>query len=93
MTPEESQLKKAFEQAKIASKHSIHSFDLSARPPHQGTYLSPYIKNKQSISAGQLNEILLEAYNHLKVSKKFSASSLCQTIESKFILLVLMEVI
>ena len=77
--------RKAFDQAKIASKHAVHSFDLTARPPHQGTYKSPYIKNKQSLSAGQLNEILLEAYQHLKVNEKIvSASSLCQVIESNF---------
>ncbi len=77
--------RKAFDQAKIASKHAVHSFDLTARPPHQGAYKSPYIKNKQSLSAGQLNEILLEAYQHLKVNEKIvSASSLCQVIESNF---------
>ena len=77
--------RKAFDQAKIASRYAVHSFDLTARPPHQGTYKSPFLKNKQSLSAGQLNNILLEAYQHLKVSKKIvSASSLCQVIESNF---------
>ncbi len=76
---------KAFDQAKIASRHSLHSFDLTARPSHKGTYKSPFLKNKQSLSAGQLNDILLQAYNHLKVSEKIvSASSLCQVIESNF---------
>ena len=87
MTPEgiSSAARKAFDQAKIASRYAVHSFDLTARPPHQGTYKSPFLKNKQSLSAGQLNNILLEAYQHLKVSKKIvSASSLCQVIESNF---------
>jgi len=87
MTPEgiSSAARKAFDQAKIASRYAVHSFDLTARPPHQGTYKSPFLKNKQSLSAGQLNNILFEAYQHLKVSKKIvSASSLCQVIESNF---------
>ena len=77
--------KKAFKQAEIASRHSVHSFDDSARPSHQGSYSSPFEKNRDSLSAGRLNELLLEAYNHLKVNDKIvSASSLCQVIESNF---------
>jgi len=87
MTPEgvASAAKKAFQQAKIASRHATYQFDESARPSHQGTYESPYAKNRESLSAGQLNDILLDAYNHLKVSDKIvSASSLCQVIETSF---------
>ena len=77
--------KKAFKQAEIASRHSVHSFDESARPSHQGSYSSPFEKDRDSLSAGRLNEVLLEAYNHLKVNDKIvSASSLCQVIESNF---------
>ena len=87
MTPEgiANAAKKAFQQAKIASQHATYQFDESARPSHQGTYSSPFTKNRESLSAGKLNEILLEAYNHLKVSDKIvSASSLCQVIETSF---------
>jgi predicted Zn-dependent protease len=77
--------KKAFKQAEIASRHSVHSFDESARPSHQGSYSSPFEKDRDSLSAGRLNEVLLESYNHLKVNDKIvSASSLCQVIESNF---------
>jgi len=77
--------KKAYQQANIASRHSTFQFDETARPSHQGTYQSPFTKNRESLSAGKLNETLLEAYNHLKVSDKIvSASSLCQVIESSF---------
>lgn len=77
--------KKAFQQAEIASRHAIYSFDETARPSHIGSYQSPYSKNKDTLSAGQLNELLLDAYNQLKVSDKIvSASSLCQIIESSF---------
>ena len=87
MTPEgiENAAKKAFQQAKIASCHATYEFDETARPSHQGNYQSPYTKNRESLSAGALNETLLEAYNHLKVSDKIvSASSLCQVIETSF---------
>ena len=80
--------KKAFSQAHLASRHSIFSFNKNARPAYKGKYISPYQKNRESLSAGDLNQLLLEAYNHLKVSEKIvSASSLCQIIEttSRFI--------
>ena len=80
--------KKAYKQAKIASENAIFNFDDSARPAHKGEYQSPFIKNASSLSAGNLNDILLEAYSNLKVSDKIvSASSLCQLIEttSKFV--------
>lgn len=87
MTPEgiANAAQKAFQQAKIASCHATYEFDETARPSHQGNYQSPYTKNRESLSAGALNETLLEAYNHLKVSDKIvSASSLCQVIETSF---------
>jgi len=74
---------KAFLQAKLAARHSIFRFDKSARPVYKGEYLSPFKKGGDSLSAGRLNQILIEAYNHLKVSDKIvSASSLCQIIET-----------
>ena len=74
---------KAFLQAKLAARHSIFHFDKSARPVYKGEYLSPFKKGRDSLSAGRLNQILIEAYNHLKVSDKIvSASSLCQIIET-----------
>jgi len=77
--------KKAYIQAEIASRNAHFQFDESARPSHQGNYQSPFTKNRNDLSAGKLNEILLEAYTHLKVSDKIvSASSLCQVIETSF---------
>ncbi len=79
---------RAYKQAKMASKYSVFSFDLKARPPFKGEYNSPYSKDRESLSAGSLNQLLLSAYNNLKVSDKIvSASSLCQIIEtsSRFI--------
>ena len=77
--------KKAYRQAEIASGHALYNFDETARPSYQGEYSSPYTKNRESLSAGSLNELLLDAYNSLKVSDKIiSASSLCQVIETSF---------
>ena len=77
--------KKAYNQARISSKHAVYHFNQSARPAHKGSYRSPFIKDKNALSAGELNNILLEAYNHLKVNDKIvSASSLCQIIETNF---------
>ena len=79
---------KAYQQAKIASQHSVFAFDAKARPPYKGIYNSPFEKDRESLSAGNLNQLLLDAYNNLKVSDKIvSASSLCQIIEtsSRFI--------
>ena len=77
--------KSAFLQAKLASKYSIFKFDQSARPKHVGSYQSPYIKDRLSLSPKELNSILLNSYQCLKVNDKIvSASSLCQVIETKF---------
>ena len=79
---------KAYRQAKIASQHSVFAFDAKARPAYKGTYNSPFEKDRESLSAGNLNQLLLDAYNNLNVSDKIvSASSLCQIIEtsSRFI--------
>ena len=77
--------KKAFTQARHAAQYSACSFTEQARPKNVGKYQSPFAKKKDSISAGQLNKILLDAYNHLKVSDKIvSARALAQTVETIF---------
>lgn len=80
--------REAFQQAKTAARFPAFRFDETARPAFKGTYQSPFVKNRTSVSAGKLNETLLEAYRHLKISDKIiSASALCQMIETtiKFI--------
>ena len=77
--------KKAFTQARHASQHALCSFTEQARPNSVGKYQSSFAKKKDSISAGQLNKILLDSYNHLKVSDRIvSARALAQTIETIF---------
>jgi len=76
---------KAYQQAKLASKYSLVHFTDKARPAFKGSYQSPFVKNGQSLSAGELNEILLKSNQALKVSDKIvSASSIIQVLETQF---------
>ena len=77
--------KKAFTQANLASKHATFQFSEDARPANVGNYQSPFVKEKDSLSPGELNKLLLDAYNQLKVSDKIvSARALLQTIQTMF---------
>ena len=77
--------KNAFNQAKEASKYSLHNFTAEVRPKSVGNYTSPFVKDIRDVSAKELNVLLLEAYKQLKVSDKIvSASSLANTIETNF---------
>ena len=60
--------KKAYDQAKAASKYALHHFTDEVRPKNIGRYSSPFEKDLRSISAKELNMLLLDAYNNLKVS-------------------------
>ena len=77
--------KKAYDQAKAASKYALHHFTDEVRPKNIGRYSSPFEKDLRSISAKELNMLLLDAYNNLKVSDKIvSASSLANVIQTNF---------
>ena len=77
--------KKAYVQAKQAAKHATYKFTTAARPANVGSYQSPFVKEKDTITPGELNKILLDAYNQLKVSDKIvSARALVQTIQTLF---------
>ena len=76
---------KALEQAQIASKYSIHSFTKDARPKAVGTYISSFKDNVNTINAGELNNLLVESNNALKVSDKIvSVSSYGIITETEF---------
>jgi predicted Zn-dependent protease len=76
---------KAFAQAQLASKYATFQFTQNARPANIGSYQSPFVKKKDSLSPGELNKLLLDAYNQLKVSDKIvSARALLQTIQTMF---------
>ena len=77
--------KKAQAQALVASQYSLHSFSKEVRPKSVGKYSSPFKKDLRDTSAKDINIMLLEAYNSLKVSDKIvSASSLANVIETNF---------
>ena len=76
---------KAYMQAKLASKHALVSFTEAVRPAFQGKYQSPFVKNSDTLSPGEMNEMLLKMNEALKVSDKIvSASSIFQIIETQF---------
>jgi len=76
---------KAFKQAKTAAKNPIFNFTKDARPVTKGSFISPFLKSVKEVNAGKLNEILLKAYNHLKVNDKIvSASAMAMIIETEF---------
>ena len=77
--------KQAYAQAKKAAQHATYKFTDAARPANVGSYQSPFVKEKDTITPGELNKTLLDAYNQLKVSDKIvSARALLKTIQSLF---------
>ena len=71
-------------QAKEAAKNPIFNFTEKARPATKGSFNSSYLKSVDEVSPGKLNEILLKAYNQLKVNDKIvSASAMGMIIETE----------
>ena len=67
-----------------ASKNPIFKFSAKARPATKGSFQSPYKKSVDEISTGGLNEILLKAYNHLKINEQIvSAHAMAMIIETE----------
>ena len=65
----------ALTQAEKASAHSLYKFSEEARPKSNGRYLSEYIKGSNSVSPGELNDLLVKANKELKVSDKIVSVS------------------
>lgn len=61
---------RAYKQALKASDYAIHSFTVDARPSHSGNYVSPVQKDMNSMSAGDINDLLLKVNKKLRVSDK-----------------------
>ena len=75
---------KALVQAKSAANNALFNFTDNVRPVIQGSFSSPYLKAVEEIDAGKLNEILLKAYNQLKVNDNIvSAHALAMIIETE----------
>ena len=76
---------KAKDQAIRASKYSLYSFSKDVRPKATGSYESSFSKAASSVSAGEINEILLAGCDALKVSDKIvSASAYGLITETEF---------
>ena len=71
----QSAAEKATEQAKYASKHAVCKFTEAARPTAKGEYQSSFLMGTDSIDPGQLNELLVNANNALKVSDQIVSVS------------------
>jgi len=72
----------ALEQAKLASKWSLCSFDKDVRPKSVGKF-SSYRENNNEISSEILNDILMKTNESIKVSDKIvSASSFFKIVET-----------
>ena len=65
----------ALTQAESASSYSLSKFSKDARPQSKGEYLSQYIKDSNSVSPGELNDLLIKANKTLKVSDKIVSVS------------------
>ena len=75
---------KAFSQAQSAAKNPIFKFTKDARPATKGSFHTSYKKSVDELSAGRLNEIMLKAYNQIKVNDQtVSAHAMAMIIETE----------
>ncbi|MBC8257248.1 MAG: TldD/PmbA family protein [Candidatus Marinimicrobia bacterium] len=75
---------KALQQAKASAKNPIFEFTTEARPVTKGNFQSPFKQKVNDLSAGRLNEIMLKAYNQLKVNDQIvSAHAMAMIIETE----------
>ncbi|MBD2177710.1 TldD/PmbA family protein [Pseudanabaena sp. FACHB-1998] len=79
---------KAYEQATIAAQWAVHPFTIAQRPKAIGQYFSPFIKAADAIAPRDINELLIEICDTLKVSDKIvktSAYAVITEIETRFV--------
>ncbi|WP_055075534.1 TldD/PmbA family protein [Pseudanabaena sp. 'Roaring Creek'] len=79
---------KAYDRAKNAAKWAVYRFTIAQRPKAIGQYFSPFVKPSEAIDAKELNAILIEICDTLKVSDrivKTSAYAVITDVESKFV--------
>ncbi|MBE9070917.1 TldD/PmbA family protein [Leptolyngbya cf. ectocarpi LEGE 11479] len=78
----------AYEQAMAASAWAVHRFTTATRPKATGNYISPQRKGLEALSPAELNQILLQVCDRLKVSDQIaqtSASARSHDIETWFV--------
>ncbi len=74
----------AVRMATAASKFSLHSFGLEARPVAKGSYKSPYKTAADAFSPGELSDLLIKASSELKVSDKIvTTNAMARTVETE----------
>ncbi len=79
----QSAAEKAVKMARAAAPYSIHQFTSEARPVATGNYNSPHQKIENSVSAGEINELLIRSCETLKVSEKIvSTNALARIVNS-----------
>ncbi len=79
---------KACQQAKTAAQWAVHHFTIAQRPKAIGQYFSPFLKPSDAIAPKEINELLIEICDKLKVSDKIvktSAYAVITEIETNFI--------
>jgi len=69
--------------ASKASKHSIFSFNKDVRPKSQGSYETPLELPFDSLSAGEINDILMKANDWLKIDDRImSVTAMAMLVET-----------
>nr|WP_322095929.1 TldD/PmbA family protein [Pseudanabaena mucicola] len=79
---------KAYQQAKTAAQWGLHRFSTAQRPKAIGQYFSPFLKPADALTPKEINDLLIEICDTLKVSDKIvktSAYAVITEVESKFI--------
>jgi len=79
---------RAYQQAKNSAKWAVHHFMIAQRPKAIGQYFSPFLKPMEAIAPKELNELMIEICDALKVSDqivKTSAYVIISEIETKFV--------
>jgi predicted Zn-dependent protease len=79
---------KAHQQAKTAAQWAVHRFAIAQRPKAIGQYFSPFLKPSDAISPQDLNQLLIEICDTLKVSDKIvktSAYAVITEVETNFV--------
>ena len=73
----------ALNSASKASKHSIFSFNKDVRPKSQGSYETPLELPFDSLSAGEINDILMKANDWLKIDDRtMSVTAMAMLVET-----------
>ncbi len=70
--------------ASAASRFSLHSFGVEARPVAKGSYHSPFQTAADAFSPGELSDLLIKATAELKVSDKVvTTNAMARTVETE----------